>query len=301
MQVAITGSSGLIGSELRRTLQATGHAVVRVVRGGPHAPDAIRWDPDAGAIESAGLEGLDAVVHLAGESIGSGRWTEAQKARILDSRVVGTRLLADTLAGLQRSPNVMVSGSAIGFYGDRGEQPVTEETGPGEDFFADVVRRWEAAAAPAEEAGVRVPRIRSAIVLSRKGGALQRMLLPFKLGLGGRLGSGRQYWSWISIHDEVSAILHLLENDDLSGPVNLSSPNPVTQKAFATTLARTLGRPAVIPTPTLPLRLLYGSEMVEQTLTNGQRVLPKRLEASGFRFLHPELEGAFRAALSDSA
>lgn len=301
MQVAITGSSGLIGTELRRALSMSGHDVLRIVRGGPAASDTARWDPASGAIEGAALEGIDAVVHLAGESIGGGRWTESQKAKILDSRVQGTGLLASTLAGLQDPPKVLVSGSAVGVYGDRGGETLTEESSTGDGFLAEVVRQWEEAAGPAERAGIRVPRIRTGIVLSRHGGALQKMLLPFKLGLGGRLGSGKQYWSWISIHDEVAAIMHVIESEDLTGPVNLTAPAPATQIEFARTLARVLGRPAILPTPSFGLRALYGSEMVEETLTGGQRVLPQKLEASGYHFLHRDLEQALRAVVSKAA
>ena len=301
MQVAITGSSGLIGSALRRSLEASGHEVLPIVRGGTSSAPAIRWDPGAGTIDGARLEGVDAVVHLAGESIGGARWTEAKKARIRDSRVHGTRLIATTLATLSQPPRVLVSGSAVGFYGDRGDEVLTEASPGGTGFLADVVARWEAAAEPAERAGIRVPRIRTGIVLSRHGGALQKMLLPFKLGLGGRVGRGRQFWSWISIEDEIAAIRHVIENDQLDGPVNLTAPNPVTQGDFAATLARALGRPAFLPTPTLGLRALFGSELVAETLTGGQRVLPARLEASGFRFMHPTLDEALRAVLSAAA
>ena len=301
MQVAVTGSSGLIGSELRRALELSGHEVLRIVRGGPSASDAIRWDPAAGAIDKEGLEGVDAVVHLAGESIGGARWSETQKANINDSRVQGTTLLARTLASLASPPKVLVSGSAVGYYGNGGEKFLTEESPRGEGFLAAVVERWEAAAAPAEEAGIRVVRIRSGIVLSRKGGALGKLLLPFKLGLGGRFGSGRQYWSWISIHDEIGAILHAIDTGSLSGPVNLTAPNPTTQADFAATLARVLGRPAFMPTPVIGVKLVYGEQMVEETLLWGQRALPKRLEESGFTFVHPTLEEALRAVVNEAA
>ena len=301
MQVAVTGSSGLIGSELRRALELSGHDVLRIVRGGPSASDSIRWDPSAGAIEAAGLEGVDAVVHLAGESIGGGRWTDAQKAKVLGSRLEGTTLLARTLASLASPPKVLVSGSAVGYYGNGGDEFLTEESPRGEGFLADVVERWEAAAAPAEEAGIRVPRIRTGIVLSRHGGALGKLLLPFKLGLGGRFGSGRQYWSWISIHDEVGAILHTIETESLSGPINLTAPNPTTQADFAATLARVLGRPAFMPTPVFGVKAVYGEQMVEETLLWGQRALPKRLEESGFDFVHPTLEVALRAVVSEAS
>jgi uncharacterized protein (TIGR01777 family) len=301
MQVAITGSSGLIGSELRRALDLSGHDVLRIVRGGPASPDAIRWDPMAGAIDTTGLEGIDAVVHLAGESIGGARWSETQKAKILDSRVHGTTLLARTLASLSAPPSIFVSGSAIGYYGNGREEILTEDSPKGGGFLADVVGRWEASTAAAAGAGIRVVRARSGIVLSRHGGALGRMLLPFRLGLGGRLGSGRQFWSWISIHDEVGAILHAIENKDLSGPVNMVAPHPVTQSEFATTLARVLGRPAVLPTPVFAVKAVYGDQMVEETLLWGQRVAPTKLEASGYHFLHPTLDVALRSLMSETA
>jgi uncharacterized protein (TIGR01777 family) len=301
MQVAITGSSGFIGGALQRALEMSGHEVLRIIRWGPDATDTIRWDPKAGAIDKEGLEGVDAIVHLAGESIGGGRWTESKKGYILDSRVLGTRLIATTAGALQRPPSVLVSGSAVGYYGDRRDEVLTEESPAGGGFLAGVVEQWEAAAEPAEEAGIRVPRVRSGIVLSPRGGALQRMLLPFKLGLGGRLGSGRQYWSWISLQDHLSAVLHLIESSRLSGPLNLTAPHPVTQGEFAKTLARVLGRPAVLPTPTLGLRAVFGAQMVEETLLWGQRAVPLRLQEDGFSFLHPDLEGALRAVLAEAA
>ena len=301
MQVAITGSSGLIGSELRRALELSGHEALRLVRGGASSSGEVSWDPTTGAIDAAGLEGVDAVVHLAGESIGGGRWTETQKAKILDSRVHGTTLLARTLASLSSPPKVLVSGSAVGYYGNGRDEILTESSPRGGGFLADVVERWEAAATPAEEAGIRVVRIRSGIVLSKDGGALGKLLLPFKLGLGGRFGSGRQYWSWISIHDEINAILHAIESDDLSGPVNLTAPNPVTQADFAATLARVLGRPAFMPTPVFGVKAVYGNQMVEETLLWGQRALPARLEDDGFTFAHPTLDAALKAVVGEAA
>jgi uncharacterized protein len=301
VRIAVTGSSGLIGAALCDELETSGHEVVRVVRSGPPASGSIGWDPSAGAIDAAGLEELDAVVHLAGESIGSSRWTETQKAKILDSRVHGTTLLARTLARLSSPPRVLVSGSAIGFYGDRGDEELTEASSSGEGFLADVVRRWEAAVKEAEDAGIRVVRARTGIVLSKRGGALSRMLLPFKLGLGGRFGSGRQFWSWISISDEVGAILHAVSNDALRGPVNLTAPHPVTQADFAATLGRVLNRPTFIPTPTFGVKAVYGSQLVDETLTGGQRVLPAKLLSSGYAFLHPTLEEALRSTVSAGA
>ena len=302
MKVAITGSSGLIGSELAHALGAAGHEVLRVVRSGGRGPGRILWDPTSGTIDAGGLESVDAVVHLAGESIGSGRWTTAQKARILDSRVLGTQLIARTVAAMDSPPRVLASGSAIGFYGpDRGDEELTEDAIGGPGFLAEVVRQWEDATASAEEAGIRVAHLRSGLVLSPEGGAMQRMLLPFKLGLGGRIGSGRQYWSWISLTDEVAAIIHVLERDELTGPVNLTAPAPVTNAELTATLARVLGRPAKIPVPTLGLKGALGTELVEEMLIGGQRVLPAKLERSGYRFTFGELETALRAMLERPA
>lgn len=301
MQIAVTGSTGFIGSEAVASFRASGHDVIRMVREGPYADDRVHWNPKKAEIDSGALEGIDAVVHLAGESIGGNRWTETKKKYIDESRFLATRFISETLAGLNEPPKVMVSGSAVGFYGVHGDEVLTEEAPSGGGFLAGVVRRWEAETAAAEAAGVRVAHIRTGIVLSPKGGALREMLLPFKLGLGGRLGSGRQYWSWISLTDEISAIDHLISSSELSGPVNLTAPQPVTQHEFAKTLARVLGRPALLPTPTIALRALYGDEMVRETLTGGQRVVPARLEADGFRFHHPDLSIALRAELQRPA
>ncbi|HEX3622870.1 MAG TPA: TIGR01777 family oxidoreductase, partial [Acidimicrobiales bacterium] len=252
MKVAVTGSHGLIGSELVAELGRHGHQVTRLVRGDPAAGEAA-WDPGAGTIEAHKLEGHDAVVHLAGVGIGDHRWTDEHKRAVLDSRVQGTGLLARTLAGLSHPPAVLVSGSAVGFYGSEGDGTFTEASPQGRGFLADVVAAWEAAAAPASEAGIRVVRLRSGVVLTAKGGALKKQLLPFKLGVGGRLGSGRQWLSWISLDDEIAAIQHLLTADDLAGPVNSTSPEPVTNATFTATLAGVLKRPAVLPVPTVAL------------------------------------------------
>jgi uncharacterized protein (TIGR01777 family) len=297
VDVAVSGSHGFVGSALVSALARAGHRVVRLIRGRPVGEDELGWDPDAGTIDAEGLEGIDAVVHLAGAGIGDKRWTEARKRLILESRTKGTGLLARTLAALAHPPSVLVSASAIGYYGDRGDEPLDERSGPGTDFVAGVCVQWEAATAPAAEAGVRVATTRSGLILGRDGGVFPRMLLPFRLGIGGRIASGRQYMSWISISDEVGAILHALTNDAVSGPVNVTGPAPVTNAEFTETLGRVVHRPTVIPTPLLPLRLRYGSELVQHLLVEGQRVLPKRLEESGFRFAHPTLEEALRAAV----
>jgi uncharacterized protein len=296
MDIAITGSHGFVGSALVPALARVGHRPVRVVRTRPVGDDELGWDPEAGTIDAAGLEGIGGVVHLAGAGIGDKRWTGARKRLILESRTKGTDLLARTLAGLTRRPSVLVSASAIGYYGNRGDEPLDEQSTPGNDFVAGVCVQWEAATAPAAEAGIRVARTRSGAILGRHGGMLPRMLLPFRLGLGGRIASGRQYMSWISIGDEVGAILHALTNDAVAGPVNLTGM-PVTSAEFTQTLGKVVHRPTVIPTPLLPLKAWYGSELVQHLLVEGQRALPKRLEETGYRFAHPTLEEALRAVV----
>ena len=295
MDVAVTGSRGFIGSALLPALIREGHRPVRIVRGRGAGDDELRWDPEAGTIDAEGLEGIGGVVHLAGAGIGDRRWTDARKRLILETRTKGTSLLARTLAGLTRPPSTLVSASAIGYYGNRGDEPLDEQSTPGNDFVARVCVQWEAATAPASDVGIRVARVRSGIVLGRDGGVLPRLLLPFRLGLGGRIGSGRQYMSWISIDDEVRGILHALTQDNVAGPVNLTSPAPVTNDEFTKTLGHLVRRPTVIPTPLLPLRARYGSELVQHLLVEGQRVLPKRLEATGYAFEHLTLEDALRA------
>lgn len=296
MKVIVTGSSGLIGSELVAELTRQDHQVTRLVRRPPQAGEAA-WDPAAGTIEAEKLEGHDAVVNLAGVGIGAHRWTDDHKRAVRDSRVKGTDLLVRTLAGLSQPPNVLASGSAVGFYGYESELPVTEATPRGAGFLADVVTEWEEATAPAADAGIRVVVVRSGVVLTAKGGALKKQLLPFKLGLGGRLGTGRQWLSWVSLDDEVAAIIHLLATDNVEGPVNVTSPEPVTNAEFTATLARTLKRPAVMPVPTFALNALFGPQMTQEMLLGGQRVLPKALELSGFTFAHPKLEDALRHTL----
>jgi uncharacterized protein (TIGR01777 family) len=297
VDVAVTGSHGFIGSALLPALIREGHRPVRIVRGQAGGDDELSWDPEAGTIDADGLEGIGGVVHLAGAGIGDRRWTDARKRLILETRTKGTGLLARTLAGLTRPPSTLVSASAIGYYGDRGDEPLDEQSTPGNDFVARVCVQWEGATAPAADAGIRVARVRSGIVLGRDGGVLPRLLLPFRLGLGGRIASGRQYMSWISIGDEARAILHALTQDGVAGPVNLTGPAPVTNGEFTETLGRVLRRPTVIPTPLLPLRARYGSELVQHLLVEGQRVLPRRLEATGYRFAHSTLEDALRAAV----
>lgn len=291
LKIVVSGSHGLIGGALVAAATEGGHSVTRLVRGIPGPGDA-GWDPAEGTIDAAALEGHDAVVHLAGAGLGDHRWTRAYKERILNSRVRGTLLLAKALAGLDRKPAVLASGSAVGFYGDRGDEEVTEDTGPGPGFLAEVCRQWEAATAPAEEAGIRVVHLRTGIVQSAAGGALKRLLPPFKLGLGGRFGSGRQWLSWVHIEDHIRAVQFALDHDDLRGPVNLTSPNPSTVADYTSALGRALHRPTVLPTPTWGLDLLLGREMTREMLLGGQRVLPARLLAAGFTFGHPDLDEA---------
>jgi uncharacterized protein (TIGR01777 family) len=296
MHVGITGSSGLIGTALAAHLRDAGHTVASIVRREPAAGE-IRWEPAAGELDPGDLEGIDAVVHLAGAGIGDHRWTDEYKRVLLDSRVVGTTLLARTLATLgDDGPRVLVSGSAIGFYGERGDEILDEDSDGGDGFLADICRAWETSTEPAGAAGVRVAHIRTGIVLSRSGGALKKMLPLFRLGAGGRFGSGRQWMSWISIDDEVRAIEHLLDSD-LSGPVNLTAPNPVRNADFAATLAEVLRRPSFVPVPRFGPKLLLGGELADALLFDGQRVAPARLRSHGFEFRHPDLELALRAVL----
>lgn len=300
VDVLVTGSNGFIGSALVAALTAAGHRPVRALRQEsiPTGVDAIAWDPMAGTIDRGSLEGIGAIVHLAGVGIGDKRWTAARKQLVLESRTRGTRTIADALAALQRPPSVMVSASAVGYYGqDAGDTELDEHAPAGTDFLADVCRQWEDAAAPAAAAGIRLAIVRSGVVLGRGGGMLGRLLLPFKMGLGGRIGSGQQWLSWISLDDEIAAILHALESESLRGPVNLTAPNPVRNDEFAHTLAKVLHRPAAIPTPLLPLKALYGAELVEGVLLANQRVVPRALEADDFQFEHTTLEPALRAIL----
>jgi uncharacterized protein (TIGR01777 family) len=299
MDIAITGARGLIGTALGRSLQQDGHRVVRLVRGGATGPDAVAWDPAAGTIDTAGLEGLDAVVHLAGEGIASRPWSETQRRRILDSREAGTGLLAGALAELQHPPSVLLSGSAIGIYGDRGDEVLTETSAPGADFLADVCRRWEGATAAAESAGIRTVHLRTGIVLDADGGALGKQLPAFKLGLGAKAGRGTQWFSWISLHDEVAAIRHLLTAAEVRGPVNLTAPSPVTNAEFTDALGEALHRPTFLTLPRALRHLPFGvGPLVESLLFTSARVLPSALEDSGFTFAHPELAGALSEVLA---
>lgn len=299
MRTLVTGSTGLVGSALVAALRDKGHQVVRAVRRGPVNTDEVLWNPEQGKFDAAQLSGVDAVVHLAGENIADGRWTEEKKRRIRESRVKGTRLLSETLAGLNPKPRVLVSASAIGFYGNRGAEILTEESSAGKDFLAEVCREWEDATAPAKESGIRTVNLRIGIVLSRKGGALGKMLTPFKLGIGGRVGSGEQFMSWIALDDVVGVIEHALTNETLSGPVNTVAPNPVTNEEFTKKLGAAISRPTIFPLPAFALRLAFGGEMADSTLLSSARVEPQRLKPSGYKFLYPTLGEALRHVLKD--
>lgn len=307
MRILVSGSHGLIGSALTAALGRAGHQVVPLVRataGGPgeeraSATGQVWWDIAAGRLDRAALARAcpTAVVNLAGEGLDARRWTQAQKARIRDSRVHGTRLLASALAELNPSPSVMVSASAIGWYGNRGEQLLDESSGPGTGFLAEVCQEWEAATATARTAGIRVVHLRSGIVQSPAGGALAKQLAIFRLGLGGRLGTGNQYWSWVCLEDEVGAIMAALGDEGLHGPLNATAPHPVTNAEYTRTLARVLHRPALLPAPKAGLSLALGAEMASEMLLASQRVHPGALEASGYQWRQPELEPALRAVL----
>jgi uncharacterized protein (TIGR01777 family) len=293
MRVLVTGATGLIGSHLVPALQREGHQVVRLGRR-RDASDFV-WDPLRGQMDTGALDGVDAVVHLAGENIGQ-RWTEERKQRMWRSRVEGARLLADAIASASSPPRTFISASATGYYGDRGDEALDEDAGPGRGFLAELCQAWEEAAQGAARAGTRVVNPRFGVVMSDKGGALARLLPLFRLGLGGALGDGRQYMSWIDIEDLVSAVLFLLRRDDLSGPVNVTSPNPVTNEEFTRTLARVLGRPAFLRVPAFALKAMMG-QMAEEALLAGQRVLPRKLHQAGFAFQYPDLEGSLRHVL----
>ena len=298
MRVAVTGSSGLIGTALGERIQSHGHELVPVMRGSPEQPSAL-WDPAAGWFREGALDGVDAVVHLSGTGIADRRWTAARRRLLWESRVESARLLVDHIAGLSPRPKVLLSASAIGYYGDRGDETLTEDEPRGAGFLAELCEAWEREARRVEQFGVRAVQFRTAgSVLSRKGGVLPRVLTPFRLGAGGRLGNGRQWFSWISLQDEAGAIEHLIDTDSISGPVNLVSPNPVTNAEFTRTLARTLHRPAVLPLPAPALRLIFGA-LANETLLASQRVIPARLQQSGYAFAHPDLQSALDAALSE--
>jgi len=297
MKVLVTGATGLVGAALVAALEPK-HEILRLTRGVPRSGAELRWDPEAGALDAHALEGIDAAVHLAGESIGGRRWSASHKRRVRESRVRGTRLLCETLAALELPPRVLVSSSAIGWYGDRGDETLTEDSASGTGFLAEVAREWEEATAPAGDRGIRVVRMRTGIVLAARGGALVPMRRIFGLGLGGPFGRGRQWMSWIALDDVVAAIGHCLTRDSLRGPVNAVAPGAVTQREFARTLGRVLGRPALLPAPPMALRLVLGREMADELLLASQRVEPRRLLATGYAFRFPDLEPALRHVLA---
>ena len=296
MKIVISGASGLIGTQLVAKLSSSGHEVVRLVRRSPK-PGEIQWNPKSGTLDAAALEGVDAVIHLSGAGIGDKRWTDGYRKEILDSRTATTALLATTMASLSRKPSVFLSGSAIGIYGARNDEQLTEVSTHGTGFLAEVCEQWEAAAKPAVDAGIRTVYLRTGIVLSPKGGALKKLLPLFKLGVGGKFGNGKQWQSWISIDDEIGAIEHLL-TANVSGAVNLTAPNPVTNAEFTKVLASVLKRPAIVPVPTFAPKIVLGGELADALLFTGQRVIPAALNASGYMFKHTTLESAFRSLLS---
>lgn len=295
MKIAITGASGLIGSHLSTRLRGHGHDVITLVRRPVTGPGEVQWDPSNGLLNARDLEGVDAAVHLAGAGIGDKRWNDAYKKLVLDSRVSSTRLLARVLTELDQRPSVLLAGSAIGYYGDAGDTELDERSPAGSDFLADVCHAWENAASAAADAGIRTVNLRTGLVLAGKGGMLGKQLPIYKLGAGGPLGNGRQWWSWISLADELGAIEHLL-SADVAGPVNLTAPAPVRQRDFAAELGRALHRPAILPTPTLALKIALG-EFAEAGVLASQNVLPRALEASGYTFADPTLAEGIASAL----
>ena len=287
MRILVSGSSGPIGAALLRSLRADGFAVTRLVRAAAAGNDQIVWDPSR-PLSPDVVSGFDAVIHLAGETI-VGRWTEAKKRRIRDSRIQGTGHLAEAAGKAPQRPRVFISASAVGFYGDRGDEILREDSPSGQGFAAEICRQWEAAAQPAAAAGIRTAQLRFGVVMSGEGGALPKMLPPFRMGLGGRLGNGRQWWSWVAVDDVVGAIRHVLSQDSLQGPVNTVSPNPVSNTEFTKTLASVIKRPALFPMPAFAVHLVFG-EMGEELFLASQRVEPAKLIASGYQFQHPDLK-----------
>lgn len=294
MRIAITGSTGLIGTALVQSLRADGHHVVRLVRHQPSAADEVRWAPKRQEVDAVGLAGCEAVVHLAGAGVGDHRWTATYKQEIRDSRVLGTRAVATALASMDTPPRVLVSGSAIGYYGDTGDRRTDESAPAGSGFLPEVCVAWENAAKPAQDAGIRTAFARTGLVVARSGGAWGRLFPLFRLGLGGRLGDGSQYWSFISLHDHIRALRHLIDTDGLSGPVNLTAPEPVTNREVTAVMGRVLNRPTLFTVPAPVLRAALG-EFAGDVL-GSQRVVPRRLLESGFAFDHPRIMEAVRAA-----
>jgi uncharacterized protein (TIGR01777 family) len=295
MKVAITGASGLIGSALVPHLRARGDEVLRLVRRQATAPDEVSWDPAAGTVDLSALTGIDAVVHLAGAGVGGHRWTDSYKKTILDSRVDSTHTIVRAMTQLDPRPTTLVAGSAIGWYGDTGDRAVDETAPAGTGFLADVVRAWEAAADPARDAGIRVTHARTGLVVAKHGGAWAKLFPIFKLGLGGKLGSGHQYWSWISLRDEIAALTYLLDNPNMSGPVNLTGPEPATNAEVTRAMGAVLGRPTLLPVPAFALKTILGEFSTE--ILSSARVIPEVLETSGFTWQDTTVESAIRTAL----
>ncbi len=298
MDVLVTGSSGLVGSALVSSLEKQGHRVRRLVRSGAGSSSRFAWEPECGTIDPAALEGVEGVVHLAGESVAGGRWNEARRALILESRVKGTRTLVDAIAKSPTKPKVLVSASAIGFYGDTGAREVDERSPAGSGFLADVCKAWEAEAARAEALGVRVVRARIGIVLAKEGGALAKMKLPFQLGVGGKLGDGSQWMSWVALEDVVGALELALRDEELSGPMNVVSPIPVTNEEFTKAMGRALHRPTVLPVPRFALKAAAGGQMAEEMFLGSSRVVPKRLFDARYAFRSPDLDATLARAFS---
>lgn len=292
MKILISGSSGLIGSHLVQSFKGRGHEVIRLVRSeGQLSDDTLLWDPEHHELRLENFENFDVVINLAGENISTGRWTSEKKQKIRDSRVMGTHMLAELLAKLENPPKLLINASAIGFYGDRSDEVMTELSKAGEGFLSDVCHKWEEAAEPAKKAGIRVVKLRIGVVLSASGGALERMLLPFKMGLAGVIGSGKQYMSWIAIDDLVGVVLHLINNDSLQGPINAVSPHPVTNYTFTKSLGKVLKRPTIFPMPAWVARLVMG-DMADALVLSSTRVVPDVLEQSGYTFLYPSIDKA---------
>lgn len=296
MRIAVTGSTGLIGTALVRSLHADGHKVVRLVRRPPRSASEVEWDPERQYVDAAGLAGCEAVVHLAAAGVGDRLWTTSYKKKLRDSRVLGTAAIAEAVASLDTPPRVLVSGSAVGIYGDTDGRPVDESAPPGDGFLADLCQEWEEAAAPAEEAGIRTVFARTGLVISGEGGVWARRVFPiFKMGLGGRLGDGLQYWSFISLEDEVAAIRHIISTEELVGPVNCTAPEPAPNREVTAALGREVNRPTLFTVPAPLLRLAFRE--FSQEILGSKRVLPRRLLETGFSFAHPTVDSALRAAL----
>lgn len=298
--IVIAGASGLVGTALAEALTQDGHAVRRLVRRAVSDSDTeIEWDPANGKVDSGELNGVDVVVNLSGENIAGGRWTEVFKQKLRASRIDSTSLLARTIAGLPHKPRVMVCASAIGFYGVRGDEPLDELSPPGDGFLAELCQEWEAASSPAREAGIRVVQCRIGVVLSTKGGALEKMLGPFRAGVGGVLGSGKQYVSWVALADLVDALRFVIDDDSIDGPVNITSPNPATNREFTHALGKAVGRPTLIPMPAFALRTMVGRQMADEMLLGGAKIYPRKLEQAGFTFDYPTIVSAISRALAE--